>query len=818
MKTSPASGTLHALAVGALAGTLLGPVGLFAPVLAVGLGSTLALVGLRVGARPRAWVCGLACLLGAVAASGARVAPSPMIGDAEVEGLVVAERGGRVELAVDRATSPDAADLELDRAVLDLTCEVGDRVRIRASLVAAPGFRNASPHPELRRSSGLVFADEVTLLDRVMAHDPAAYLARVREQVRRRLEATLAPDAAGLVRALVLGDAGALDAGDAAATRRAGLSHVVAVSGMHVTLVVGALVAILAAFGRRSTWLASRVDPRRLAWGLGVGLAPLYAAFAGGSPSAWRAAATSSIVWSLAAAGRRADPLAVTALVVVSAVIVTHDAVRSQAFVLSVAATAAVLEPMREESPDDAVGRLTWWKSAVRASVRASIATAPLTLWCFATLSPLSALANLVVVPIVAALLLPLGTMHALLACVSTDLAALTAWPTERVVRAFLALADFFGDASAGAAVPPPDAAELIVVGAMALASLVLTRASHLVLAMGLGLCALAGAEGHLRARESAAGALRVTFLDVGQGDAALLDLPDGSLWLIDAGGASFGSSRDPGELAITPLLRARRRDRIDVAIISHPHPDHHGGFPALTRHVVIGELWDSGQAAEEQPDGPWARGHRGLLVPIHNPETLCGRPRHRGGARIEVLWPCPRFDPAWDANENSLVVRVTYGRRTFLFLGDAESHTERTLASSLRHVDVLKVGHHGSRTSSTPELVLATRPWLAVISAGPGNRHGHPHAEVVERWTASATHLARTDLDGSVTVWTDGDRLEASTWSGRELVAPRGLETRGEPLPIQEARPHAALTARTRSLIAPLRGANRTGRLFSAR
>ncbi len=777
MRTSSASGTLHGLALGALAGTLLGPLGRAAPVVAVGLGSTLALVGLRVGARPRAWVAGLALLLGIAASSGGAAAPR-FSGRADLEGLVVEVRGDRVELQVDRAMSVEPPTvLDVDRVLLHGALEVGERVHLRAVLVPMPGFRNSGPHPELRGARDLVVAEHAQILRRASAQDPAAQLARARAHVRGRIERTLAPDAAGLVRALVLGDAGALDADDAAATRRAGLSHVVAVSGMHVTLVVGALVALMAALGRRSAWLASRLDPRRLAWAVGVVLAPLYAAFAGGSPSAWRAAATSSIVWSLAAAGRRADPLAVTALVVVAAVMLTPDAVRSPAFVLSVAATAAVLEPMRDERGGDGAHRFLWLESAVRASMRASIATAPLTLWCFATLSPLSALANLVVVPIVAALLLPLGTVHALLACVSADLAALTAWPTERVVRAFLALAEFFGDVSTGAAVPPPDSAQLIAVGAMALGSLLLKRASHIALALALGLLALVGAEVHLRARESAAGALRVTFLDVGQGDAALLDLPDGSLWLIDAGGASFGSMRDPGELAIAPLLHARRRERIDVAIITHPHPDHHGGFPALARHVIVGELWDSGQAAEETPDGPWARGHRGLLVPVHTPETLCGRPRERGGARIELLWPCPRFDPAWDANENSLVVRVTYGRRTFLFLGDAESHTESTLAPSLRHVDVLKVGHHGSRTSSTPALVSATHPWLAVISAGPGNRHGHPHAEVVDRWSEHATHLARTDLDGSVTVWTDGDRLEATTWSGREMVAPLGLE-----------------------------------------
>src|SRR6185369_7542930 len=177
-------------------------------------------------------------------------------------------------------------------------------------------------------------------------------------------------------------------------------------------------------------------------------------------------------------------------------------------------------------------------------------------------------------------------------------------------------------------------------------------------------------------AREGAPrGVLRISVLDVGQGDAVLVDLPDGGAMLIDGGGM-VGSPVDLGARVIQPVLRARRRRRLDAMVLSHPHPDHFGGLASTLPRIEVGELWDSGQG-EDQGAGPGyaalLAGARAKGVPIRRPRDLCGAPREAGGVTIEVLAPCPGYAPDAGANDNSLVLRLSYGQRSALLVGDAE-------------------------------------------------------------------------------------------------------------------------------------------------
>ncbi|MDQ3037993.1 MAG: ComEC/Rec2 family competence protein, partial [Myxococcota bacterium] len=493
----------------------------------------------------------------------------------------------------------------------------------------------------------------------------------------------------------------------------------------------------------------------------------IYAPLAGGAPSAWRAAITAAIAWSLRASGRKPDAVAVTAASVIVFGIADPETLVKPGFLLSIAATAAILAPI-EGAFDKPL------RAIVVASVRASVATAPVVLWCFEGVPIAGVLANVVVVPIASAVLLPIAAVHALLASTLPSLAGPSAALIDLISRAFLASCEAFAAIPIGRGLPPLDIAQGVAVACTCTALLLVRGVREKAIVLAIGALAIGAAELRLRHVEQPRGEVRATFLDVGQGDGALIDMPDGRLVLVDAGGV-VGGGLDPGAVAIVPLLRARRRARIDLAVITHPHPDHYGGLRALLEHVEVGEIWDTGQAEDESPDGEFAemlRSARARGVVVRTPADLCGSPRAFGEATLRVLWPCPVFDAGWDPNDNSFVIELAIGARRMLLSGDAEHHEESVLAASglLGHVDVLKVAHHGSRTSSTPPFLEALTPRVAIVSAGRANRFGHPHPDVVERLAATAQHVVRTDREGGAIVTTDGRRMHVQTWRGRVI------------------------------------------------
>ena len=264
------------------------------------------------------------------------------------------------------------------------------------------------------------------------------------------------------------------------------------------------------------------------------------------------------------------------------------------------------------------------------------------------------------------------------------------------------------------------------------------------------------------------AGALELTAIDVGQGESLLAALPEGRLVLVDGGGIPSRAGRRPrldiGEDVVSPYLWSRSIRRLDVVVSTHAHEDHTGGLAAILENFRPAELWTSSAAGGPAWDALEARARQsGVRIA----RFAAGQAFTFGGARFDVLAPPPgRPSSPEPRNDDSLALRVSYGAHSFLLTGDIEAPVERWLAAqgTLRPATVLKLAHHGSRTSSCEEFLEAARPAFAIVSAGYGNPFHNPHPEVLARLAARRTAVLRTDLYGAVTLRTGGRRIEVET------------------------------------------------------
>lgn len=261
-------------------------------------------------------------------------------------------------------------------------------------------------------------------------------------------------------------------------------------------------------------------------------------------------------------------------------------------------------------------------------------------------------------------------------------------------------------------------------------------------------------------------GHLEVTTLDVGQGDGVLIGSPRGNWMLVDAGGFPVFGKRptrppiDIGEEVVSSYLFHRGIRKVDIVLATHAHEDHIGGLRAVIENFSPRELWTGAFPETEswQAMRAWIESRGVKIVAPKAPETI-----RWDGVEIAVLSPPPAYGQgAVEAkNNDSLVVRLAYGERSVLLTGDVEKQMEQRMVDEglVKATDILKVAHHGSRTSTTPAFLDAARPLWAIISAGEANLFRHPHPQVVERLEAFGTEIWRTDTRGQVRMLTDGRR-----------------------------------------------------------
>ena len=574
---------------------------------------------------------------------------------------------------------------------------------------------------------------------------------------------------AGVLKALLLGDRGDVPGEVADAYALSGVNHILSISGFHIGIIFLSIFHLLFTASRGSEFLALRFNLRKSLLFAALPCAVFYLLLSGGAAATLRSVLMIAAVAAALQLKREVDPVHGVLLAACGILFLTPQALFDLSFQLSFLAIwgLVVLTPLFS-APLAAIPRrlapLRWLSLLLSASAAATLATLVPVAYYFHQVSLVGLLANLVVIP-----LMGYGAVVAGFA----SLPLLPFFPTaaEALIRFAAQLVHLSGTAINYFARAPVITAYAPGKWDFLLACLLLCALSFLKRRQVRQLAAV-GLVAILAVRAVPAGAagdgmLHVTFLSVGQGDATLVRLPDGTFMLIDGGGSAGDTASRAGERLVLPALRRLGVRRIDYLVLSHEHPDHLQGVLYLAGKFEVGEFWESGVAASlpEYHKLKWLLTARG--IPVRRIDASSPS-QQVGGAWVDPLWPPASLrNPAREANESSLVLRLRHGKSSVLLTGDIGAATERVLLAAGAPLDsaLLKVAHHGSKYSSTDPFLEAVSPQAAVISAGHGNPFHLPARSTVERIQRRGVRLYRTDQDGTVEAICRADgSLELST------------------------------------------------------
>lgn len=547
---------------------------------------------------------------------------------------------------------------------------------------------------------------------------------------------------------------------------RAGLVHILSISGFHVGVIIAWVVMLGGMLG----------VPRSRSAVAAATLAFLYVLFLAWPPPAARAALLAALAAQSHLRQRNPEPVSLLAVTCLFVLILDSWAVLDAGAWLSASALLGAL--MATRWSDRALGTAWWWRM-LSGSVGATVATAPITAALFGIVSLAGVMLNFVAIPL-AALAVP-GLLASLLAAaLIPPLAAPLAAGSGALLGLLDQLAWWGGKSDAAVVIQPAEPASalpwlaVLLVAAWSISGR--SPAWETARRLALGACAatwlLLIADGIGSVHDAESG-LTLHFLDIGQGDAALLRTPVGHWVLIDAGPKR--DREDAGRRIVAPFLARHHAGGLALAIVSHAHADHLGGLPAVLDRIPASAVLEPAELVADslytrfldQVDAlgiPWRSARDGLQFELDS-------------VRFTVLHP----DTAWaewgvDLNEDSVVLLVEYRGFRALFPGDGGLHAESRLAGRVGPVDLLKVGHHGSRSATGEGWLSELLPHAAVISLGRGNRYGHPHAEVIDRLSRHGIGIWRTDQLGTITVTTDGRTFTIEGRGRHETFETRGL------------------------------------------
>ena len=715
------------------------------------------------GARWRAFALPAAVVIGFLWAAALahvrmsdRLTPELEGRDLEVVGVVaglpaVSERGVRFEFEVESAQaklpskillswfrSPLAPGADAVPAVLDSGIHAAERWRFTVRLRAPHG--NFNPHGFdyeawlTERGIGATgYVRPKTNPQRLgMRGSLADRIEQAREDVRDRFKRLLGETpAAGILAALAVGDQRSISSEEWRLFNRTGVTHLMSISGLHVTLISGLFAWLASALWRRVPALVLALPARKVAALAAIVAALGYTLIAGFAVPAqrtfWMVTVVALALWS----GRISSPVRTLALALGVVVVLDPWAVLAPGTWLSFGAVVLIFYVAVARSNE--VEKLRWLKQALRTQWAVTLGLAPAALFLFSQISIVGPLANAIAIPLVSFAVTPLALAAAVLPI--EFLAQLAAWMIEQMMQ-FLEWCAALPAAVWQQHVPAPWAIALSLVG---VAWMLAPRG---VPWRGCGLACLAPAV-MIPPALPLQGEAWITTLDVGQGLAVVVRTATRTL-LYDAG-PQFSGGTDSGERVIAPYLRAYGVGRVDTLIVTHHDIDHAGGAASVVENFEVDALWSS-----------LPRAHPLLSTVADTKPCRSGVEWEWDGVRFALLHPAAGDPAPRKVNDLSCVLRIAAGARSMLLTGDIERASEALLVTrAAQHLraDVLLMPHHGSKTSSSSEFLATVRPEFAVAPVGYRNRFNHPNADVLERYAALQTKVLRTDRDGAITV-----------------------------------------------------------------
>jgi len=641
--------------------------------------------------------------------------------------------------------------------------EYGDRMAVSGIWRLAgpsrnPGGFDYREYLEHQEVAGIMSVRQSELMARGQGNAAmAGVIIPARRRVRSAVARMMEGDEAALLLGLMLGERVGLSQRVKDAFSNTGTTHVLAVSGLHVALVAFILFTILRVL---------RV-PRRGAYVAAMAGLVFYAALTGGSPSIVRAVIMSCAVMTGMLFERQGSGLNMLGLSGLLILAFWPQALFSVGFQLSYAATFGILVMTRPIQ--GLLFRTTkhpmvrkWVLLPLAVSAAAQLGTAPLLAFHFHRIPLVSLAANLLVVPL-ASLVLALGLAMSLLSLFGKIAAAPMAASAYGAAWLLLRTAGIFdGLRAATLAWPRPDAAQAALYAAALSLLFAWRRLGRWRPAMIAGALLVANA---MVWRPALAGAhpLEIYYIDVGQGDAAVVRFPSGRVLAIDAG--QGGGGYDAGRMAVVPFLRYMGMSAIDRYLVTHADADHCGGLGSVLNAVAVRRLTTTRHFSDKPlyVKALIDAGSRGARV-----DSLSGYDT------LDGIWPARGFiysrpDTMENGNETSLVCCIFYGHRSFFFSGDMGPELEGHLLRQglLPRCTVLKVPHHGARANNARGLAEAMRPEAAVISVGEFNRFGHPSPQALENYAGAGSMILRTDLSGAVRLTCDGEVCSMETMLG---------------------------------------------------